>query len=115
MGQEYSCPVLRWRCMDTEKQIHEIAVLCGKSGGIADAQKDLIYIRATVVLFYDNLEGKTKRVRILRRVTLYNRIVFAVIASLCVLGIFYDFPSLFVAGILSAFAMGGNALAEYLE
>ena len=37
MGQEYSCPVLRWRCMDTEKQIHEIAVLCGKSGGIACA------------------------------------------------------------------------------
>lgn len=115
MGQEYSCPVLRWRCMDTEKQIHEIAVLCGKSGGIADAKIDLIYIRAKIILFYDEMERKRKRVQDWRRVALYNRIVFAVIASLCVLGIFYDFPSLFVAGILSAFAMGGNVLAEYLK
>ena len=42
--------------MDTEKQIHEIAVLCGKSGGIADAKADLIYIRAKIILFYDEME-----------------------------------------------------------
>jgi len=67
------------------------------------------------VVVHDEMERKRKRVQFWRRVALYNRIVFAVIASLCVLGIFYDFPSLFVAGILSAFAMGGNVLAEYLK